>query len=244
MATFLYQLEGSHHNPSNEVATGLPGFAVKPVKQDGFNVEAYFDSLGIRKTVKTYRKNQVIFLQGDPARDVLYIRRGRVKRTVVSPAGKEAVVSVLGPGDFFGDWCLSEQPVCVATATAMEAASILTISKADMLRALHSAYTLSDGFIAYLLGRTLRIEEDLIDQLFNSTEKRLARALLRLGRYGERRGNETRIPKVSQQTLADMIGTTRTHVNYFMNKFRRKGFIDYRREIRVRSSLANEILRG
>ena len=216
---------------------------MKPAKKRGFDVEAFFNALGIVKSVKTFRRNQVIFLQGDPARDVLYIRKGRVKRTVVSRAGKEAVVGILGPGDFFGEWCLSEQPVCIATATAMEPATILTIGKDEMLRAFHAEHALSDAFIAYLLGRTVRIEEDLIDQLFNSTEKRLARALLRLARYGQHLDHETRIPKVSQQTLAEMIGTTRTHVNYFMNKFRRLGFIDYNGELRIRRSLLNVILR-
>jgi CRP/FNR family transcriptional regulator, cyclic AMP receptor protein len=216
---------------------------MKPAKKKRFDVEAFLDALGIRKSVKTFRRNQVIFLQGDPARDVLFIRKGRVKRTVVSPSGKEAVVGILGPGDFFGEWCLSEQPVCIATATAMEPTVILMIGKEEMLRALHAEHALSDGFIAYLLGRTVRIEEDLIDQLFNSTEKRLARALLRLARYGRHIDQETRIPKVSQQTLAEMIGTTRTHVNYFMNKFRRLGFIDYNGELRIRRSLLNVVLR-
>jgi len=243
MNTFLTQLEGSDYEGMQEVGAEAGESRFGATKRERFDVEAYFDSLGIRKTAKTYRNGQVIFLQGDPARDVLYIRSGRVKRTVVSRAGREAVVSILGPGDFFGEWCLSEQPVCIATATAMEPTSILTIAKHDMLRALHSVHALSDGFIAYLLGRTQRIEEDLIDQLFNSTEKRLARALLRLGRYGVRNGKEMRIPRVSQQTLAEMIGTTRTHVNYFMNKFRRMGFIEYRDDIRVRTSLATVILR-
>jgi CRP/FNR family transcriptional regulator, cyclic AMP receptor protein len=212
-------------------------------KRSRFDVEAFFDALGIAKSVKTYRKNQVIFAQGDPAPDVLLIRKGRVKRTVVSRSGKEAIVGILGPGDFFGEWCLSEQPVCIATATAMEPATILVIGKDEMLRALHTEHGLSDRFISYLLAKTVRIEENLIDQLFNSTEKRLARALLRLARYGHQVDHETRIPKVSQQTLAEMIGTTRPHVNYFMNKFRKLGFIDYNGELRIRRSLMNVVLR-
>jgi len=145
-------------------------------KNRGFDVEAFLDTSGIIRSLKTFRKNQVIFHQGDPARDVLFIRSGRVKRTVVSNSGREAIVGMLGPGDFFGEWCLSEQPVCIATARAMEATTILMIAKEEMLRALHAEHELSDTFIAYLLGRTMRIEENLIDQLFSSTEKRLARA--------------------------------------------------------------------
>lgn len=215
----------------------------KSPERSGFDVESYFDSLGIAKHVKTFRRNQVIFHQGDPARDVLFIRKGRVKRTVVSRSGKQAVVGILGPGDFFGEWCLSEQPVCIATASAMEPTTILMIGKEEILRAFHTEHALSDGFISYLLRRTLRIEEKLIDQLFNSTEKRLARALLRLARYGRQVEHETYVPKVSQQTLAEMIGTTRTHVNFFMNKFKKLGFVDYDGELRIRRSLLNVILR-
>jgi CRP/FNR family transcriptional regulator, cyclic AMP receptor protein len=216
---------------------------MKSVKKPAFAVEPFFDSLGIVRETKEFRRNQIIFAQGDPARDVLFIRKGRVKRTIVSRSGQEAVVGILGPGDFFGEWCLSEQPVCIATATAMEPTTILVISKEEILRAFHAEHNLSDGFIAYLLARTLRIEEALVDQLFNSTEKRLARALLRLSRYGQQHGLETHIPKVSQQLLAEMIGTTRPRVNYFMNKFRKLGFIDYNGELILRRSLLNVILR-
>ncbi|MGH9713096.1 MAG: Crp/Fnr family transcriptional regulator [Candidatus Acidiferrales bacterium] len=208
-----------------------------------FKIETFFDSIGIKRITKGYRRNQVIFYQGDPAKEVLLVRRGRVKRTVVSRSGKEAVVGILGPGDFFGDWCLSERPVCIATATAMEPTTIVVISREEMLRALHEQHALSDSFISYLLARTMRIEEDLIDQLFNSTEKRLARALLRLARYGHPQDHETRLPKVSQQVLAEMIGTTRTHVNYFMNKFRKMGFIEYKSGLTINRSLLNVILR-
>jgi CRP/FNR family transcriptional regulator, cyclic AMP receptor protein len=212
-------------------------------KKGEFAVESYFETLKIARAVKGYQKNQVIFAQGDPANEVRFIRKGRVKRTVVSPSGREAVVGILGSGDFFGEWCLSERPICIATATAMEPTSIVVISKEEMLRALHTEHELSDRFIAYLLARTIRVEEDLIDQLFNSTEKRLARALLRLARFGHSTEEETRIPKVSQQMLAEMIGTTRTRVNYFMNKFRKMGFIDYKGELKIRRSLLNVILR-
>lgn len=212
-------------------------------KRAAFGVETFFDSLAIAREVKLFRRNQVIFSQGDPALDVRFIRKGRVKRTVVSRSGREAVVGILGAGDFFGEWCLSERPVCIATATAMEPTTIVLVSREEMLRALHTEHALSDRFISYLLARTVRIEEDLIDQLFNSTEKRLARALLRLARYGRHVDHETHIPKVSQQTLAEMIGTTRTRVNFFMNKFKKLGFIDYNGELRIRRSLLNVILR-
>jgi CRP/FNR family transcriptional regulator, cyclic AMP receptor protein len=215
----------------------------KSVARGGFDVEAFFDNLGISRCVKTFRRNQVIFHQGDPAQNVLYIRKGRVKRTVVSRSGKQAVVGILGRGDFFGEWCLSEEPVCIATATAMEPTTILMISKEEMLRALHTVHALTDGFISYLLQRTVRIEEKLIDQLFNSTEKRLARALLRLARYGRHVDHESHVPKISQQTLAEMIGTTRTHVNFFMNKFKKLGFVDYNGDLTIRRSLLNVVLR-
>jgi len=208
-----------------------------------FDVEAYLASIGVARGAKDFRKNQIIFSQGDDARDVFFIQRGRVKRTVVSRAGREAVVGILGPGDFFGEWGLSDRPVCIATATAMMPTKVLIISKEEILRAFHAEHALSDAFISYLLTRTMRIEEDLVDQLFNSTEKRLARALLRLARYGRQMDHQTRVPRVSQQTLAEMIGTTRTHVNYFMNKFRRLGFIDYNGELIIYRSLLNVVLR-
>jgi CRP/FNR family transcriptional regulator, cyclic AMP receptor protein len=216
---------------------------MKPGKKKAFDLESFLDAHGIEKHVQAFRRNEVIFVQGDAARDVLFIRKGRVKRTVVSRSGKEAVVGLLGSGDVFGEWCLSEQPVYIATATALEPTTIVRISKEEMLRAFHTEHALAEGFIAYLLGKTLRIEEELVDQLFNSTEKRLARTLLRLARYGREVQSEVRIPKISQQTLAAMIGTTRTHVNYFMHKFRRLGFIDYNGEFRIRRSLLNIILR-
>jgi CRP/FNR family transcriptional regulator, cyclic AMP receptor protein len=227
-------------------AAGQPAKQTLASKQAGtkkFELEAFFDAVGITRTVKTFRENEVIFVQGDPARGVLFIRKGRVKRTVVSRSGKEGVVGILGPGDLLGEWCLSAQPVCMATATAMEPTTLLMISREEMLRALHTERGLLDELIAYLLARAMRMEEDLIDQLFNSTEKRLARALLRLARYGRHCGCETCVPKVSQQTLAEMIGTTRTHVNYFMNKFKKLGFIDYSSDLRIRNSLLNVILR-
>lgn len=226
--------------------TQRPEMLARPIvvsePSHGFDVEEFLDLVGVAKSVRTYRKNRIIFAQGDPARNVLFIRNGLVKRTVVSPSGKEAIVGILGPGDFFGDWCLSEQPVCIATAVTLELATIVTIGKGEMLRALRTEHRLTEGFIAYLLARTVRVEEKLIDQLFNSAEQRLARALLRLGRYGYQAGQETCIPRVSQQTLAEMIGTTRGHVNHFMNKFRRLGFVDYSKgELRIRRSLVEAV---
>jgi len=212
---------------------------MKPSKRTTFDVEAFLTSLGIEPRIRDFRKNEVIFSQGDPAKDVFFIRRGSVKRTVVSHSGKEAVVGILRDGDFLGTWCLSNHPIRIATVTAILPTSVLVISKRDMIRALHVDHVLSDRFVAYLLARTVRIEENLIDQLFNSSEKRLARALMRLSQYGQHKEFETAIPKVSQQLLAEMIGVTRQQVSSLMNKFRRLGFIDYNGEIKIHRSLLN-----
>jgi len=185
---------------------------------------------------------QVIFSQGDPAKTVMYIQKGVVKLSVVSPSGREAVLAILGPRDFLGEGGMVGQSVRVETATAMTPTALLIVEKNEMLRLLHKRYKFSDRFIAYILARNIRIEEDLIDQLFNSSEKRLARALLLLARYGNVGKRETVIPKVNQQTLAEMIGTTRERVNFFMNKFRRLGFIDYGPGLQVHSSLLSVVL--
>ena len=216
---------------------------MKPRKQVAFDVESFLASLGIVAKVKDFRENEIIFSQGDPARNVLFIRKGSVKRTVVSHSGKEAVVGILGPGDFLGTWCLSDHPIRIATATAIVPTSVLVISKRDMIRALHADHILSDRFIAYLLARTVRIEENLIDQLFNPSEKRLARVLMRLTHYGQHQKFGTIIPKVSQQLLAEMIGVTRQQVSSLMNKFRRLGFIDYNGELKIHRSLLDVTLR-
>ena len=216
---------------------------MKPRKQVAFDVESFLASLGVVAKVKDFCENETIFSQGDPAKNVLLIREGRVKRSVVSHSGKEVVVGILGHGDFIGTWCLSDHPIRIATVTAILPTSVLVISKRDMVRALHVDHILSDRFIAYLLARTVRIEEDLIDQLLNASEKRLARVLMRLTHYGQHQNSETVIPKVSQQLLAEMIGATRQQVNSLMNKFRRLGFVDYNGELKIHRSLLGVILR-
>ena len=188
------------------------------------------------------RAAEVIFRQGDPCKSVLYIQRGGVKLSVLSKTGKEAVVAMLGPGDFFGEGCLAGQAVRMGPATATESSTILLVNKAEMGSLLHQQHALSDRFIAHMLARNIRIEEDLVDQLFNSSEKRLARTLLLLARYGKHDAPVRAIPKVSQETLAEMVGTTRSRVNFFMNKFKRLGFIEYKDGLKVNNSLLTVIL--
>lgn len=207
-----------------------------------FDVESFLDSAGLGRKVANFTKKETVFSQGDPARNVMYIQEGGVKLTVVNNSGKEAVVAILGPGDFFGEGCLAGQSVCIAAATAIAPTTVLVIEKREMIRALHMENQLSDRFIAYMLARNIRVEEDLIDQLFNSSEKRLARTLLLLARYGEPGDTKSVLPKVSQDMLADMIGTTRSRVNFFMNKFRKLGFIQYNGEIHVNKSLLTVVL--
>jgi CRP/FNR family cyclic AMP-dependent transcriptional regulator len=185
---------------------------------------------------------QTIFTQGDLAKSVMYIQEGGVKLTVVNETGKEAVIRILGPGDFFGEGCLAGQSIQIATATAIAPTTMLVIEKNDVIRLLHDEHEFSDRFIAHMLVRNIRVEEDLVDQLFNSSEKRLARTLLLLARYGAQDQPQKVIPKVSQEVLAEMIGTTRSRVNYFMNKFRNLGFIQYDGEIHVNKSLLSVVL--
>src|ERR1700680_1056022 len=192
--------------------------------------------------VKKFRGKETVFSQGDPAKNVMYIQEGGVKLIGVNGSGKEAVVAILGPGDFFGEGCLAGQTVCMATATAIALTTVLVIEKTEMIRVLHGEHQFSDRFIAYMLARNARVEEDLIDHLFNSSEKRLARTLLLLARYGKQDPPQKVIPKVSQEMLAEMIGTTRSRVNFFMNKFRKLGFIQYDGEIRVNDSLLGVVL--
>ena len=189
-----------------------------------------------------FRRSEKIYSQGDPAKGVKYIQKGGVKLSVVNEVGKEAVVAILGPGDFFGEGCLAGQPVCMATATAIVPTSMLFIGKNEMLRVLRTEHALSDLFISHMLTRNIRIEEDLVDQLFNSSEKRLARALLLLARYGTEDQPHGVVPKVSQEMLAEMIGTTRSRVNFFMNKFRGLGFIKYNGGLQVNTSLLSVVL--
>jgi CRP/FNR family transcriptional regulator, cyclic AMP receptor protein len=207
-----------------------------------FDVKLFLDSAGLGRKVSKFEAKQTLFTQGDPAKNVLYIQEGGVKLSVVNEAGKEAVVSILGPGDFLGEGCLAGQSMCMATATAVAATTVLIIEKNEMSRALHAEHQFSDRFIAYMLARNIRVEEDLVDQLFNSSEKRLARTLLLLARYGAPGIAKTVLPKVSQETLAEMVGTTRSRVNFFMNKFRKLGFIEYNGEIHVHNSLLSVVL--
>ena len=207
-----------------------------------FDAQAFLDSAGVARKVVEYRRSEKIYSQGDPTKGVKYIQKGAVKLSVVNEVGKEAVVAILGPGDFFGEGCLAAQSVCMGTATAITSTLILFIEKNEMIRVLHAEHAFSDRFISHMLTRNIRIEEDLVDQLFNSSEKRLARTLLLLARYGNEDQPEGLIPKVSQETLADMIGTTRSRVNFFMNKFRKLGFIHYNGGLQVHKSLLSVVL--
>jgi len=207
-----------------------------------FDVQEFLDSAGLSRRVVRFARGARAFAQGSPATSVFYIQSGQVKLSVVSTAGKEAVVAILGPGDFFGEGCLAGQPRRMGTATAMEATIVLRIGKDEMMRTLHAQSALSDRFIAHMLARNIRIEEDLVDQLFNSSEKRLARTLLLLARYGEDAAPRRVLPKLSQETLAEMVGTTRSRVNFFMNKFRKLGFIEYNGGLKINSALLSVVL--
>ena len=207
-----------------------------------FNPQLFLTKVGKGKTSLTSPKKHTIFSQGDAAEAVFYIQAGKVKLTVVSQQGKEAVVAILERGAFFGESCLAGQVIRTATATAVEDSTIVRIDKEAMIRVLHEEPTFAELFMAYLLAHTIRIEEDLVDQLFNSSEKRLARVLLLLAHFGKEGKPETVITKISQETLAEMIGTTRSRVSFFMNKFRKMGFIDYNGELHVHSSLLNVVL--
>jgi CRP-like cAMP-binding protein len=208
----------------------------------GFDLPAFLDSAGVARGIIKSTRTAVIFSQGDPANDVLYLQQGRVKLSVLSKAGKEAVIAVLGPGDFFGEGCLAGQPRRMASATALTATTVLVVEKSQMVKLLRQEATLADRFLAHMLARNIRIEEDLVDQLFNSSEKRLARTLLLLARYGTDDNRPHELPKLSQETLAEMIGTTRSRVNFFMNKFRELGFIEYNGGLKVNSSLMSVVL--
>jgi len=212
--------------------------------ESAFSVEAFLESAGIATTVLPYRCDEPIFSQGDPGEHVWYIQSGSIKLSVLSKTGKEAVIAMLGPGNFFGEGCLAGQPVRMGSATAVTASAILRIEKAHMAQLLHKQHALSDRFISHILTRNIRIEEDLVDQLFNSSEKRLARTLLLLARYGEQAKPTRLVPQISQETLAEMVGTTRSRVNFFLNKFRKLGFIEYEgeRPIRINDSLLSVVL--
>jgi CRP-like cAMP-binding protein len=213
-----------------------------PKKAPTFDAQAFFESAGVPKKTVEYRRAAVIFAQGDPCDSVMYIQKGAVRLSVLSHAGKEAIVAMLKSGDFLGEGALAGQRVRMGTATAVTAASILIVPKEQMMSLLHEQPVFSDRFIEYMLSRNIRIEEDLVDQLFNSSEKRLARMLLLLARYGKEDEPQQRLPKISQEMLAEMIGTTRSRVNFFMNKFRKLGFIDYNGGLKINTSLLSVVL--
>jgi CRP/FNR family transcriptional regulator, cyclic AMP receptor protein len=212
------------------------------LRSPAFDVQRFLDSAGLGRKVAKFRGKETVFTQGDPARNVVYIQEGGVKLTVVNETGKEAVVAILGPGDFFGEGCLAGQSIRMGTATTISPTTVLVIDKHEVVRVIHAEHEFSDRFITYILARNARVEEDLIDQLFNSSEKRLARTLLLLARYGAQEQPQKVIPNVSQEMLAEMIGTTRSRVNFFMNKFRKMGFIQYDGEIHVNKSLLSVVL--
>ena len=209
-----------------------------------FNAQAFLDSPGIAKTLVEYGRDETIFTQGETCEDVLYIQTGGVKLSVTSKTGREAVVAMLGPGDFFGEGCLASQPVRTGSATAITPSVVLHVGKDVMARLLHRQHAMSDRFISHMLSRYIRIEEDLTDQLLNSSEKRLARTLLLLARYGKQDKPTRAVPRLSQETLAEMIGTTRSRVNFFLNKFKKLGFIEYHGSLplKINSSLLSVVL--
>jgi CRP-like cAMP-binding protein len=212
-------------------------------KPSRFDAQAFLESTGLTRKLRRYSIREIIFSQGDPAQSALYIQKGSVKLSVISPAGKEAVVAVLGPGDFLGEGCLAGLPFRIESATAITPVTVLKIEKKEMIRVLHGEHAFSDRFISYMLLRNIRVEEDLVDQLSNSSEKRLARTLLMLARYDKEDEPQKVLPKVSQEMLAEMVGTTRSRINVFMNKFRKLGFIKYNGGIHINSSLLSVVLR-
>jgi CRP/FNR family cyclic AMP-dependent transcriptional regulator len=207
-----------------------------------FSASEYLETAGIKRKIVSYRKRQTIFSQGEVAQSVFYLRSGSVKIAVTSSTGKEAVIALLHPGDFFGEGCIAGQPLRVARASAMGPVSVLEIEKREMIRVIHEEHAFSDRFVAHMLKRNVRVEEDLVDQLFNSSEKRLARTLLLIARYGNEGKPQKIVARVSQSTLAEMVGTTRSRVSFFMNKFRRLGFIKYNGGLEVNDSLLRVIL--
>ena len=207
-----------------------------------FDAKAFLESAGAARGVVSYPRGKIVFSQGQPSDTVIYIQKGGIKMSVLSRTGKEAVVAMLGPGDFFGEGALTGQSIRLGTATATMPTTVLIIEKSVMRDLLRDEPAFSERFISYMLARNIRIEADLVDHLFNSSEKRLARTLLLLARYGDQEGPEQRIPKISQETLAEMVGTTRSRVNFFMNKFRDLGFIEYNEYIKVNTSLLSVVL--
>jgi len=226
----------------SQAAIGRAIVAV-PKKLKEFQPEVFLSQAGIGRAIFEVAKDKKIFSQGEPGEAVFYIQKGRAKLTVVSREGKEATISIFGPGDFVGEDCIAGvQSTRMASATAMTGCTLLRIERKEMMRVIHEEHFFSDAFVAYLLARNTRIQADLVDQLFNSSEKRLARALLLLANFGKEGKPETVIPKISQEMLAEMIGTTRSRVSFFMNRFRKLGFIDYNGTLRINSSLLNVVL--
>jgi CRP/FNR family cyclic AMP-dependent transcriptional regulator len=227
--------------PRKKRATGVS--SARPTNPT-FDAQAFLDSAGVARKVVAFRRAETIFTQGDPAKTVMYIQQGGVKLSVISKTGKEAVLAIMGPGHFLGEGCLAGQSIRMGTATAMMSSTLLVIDKHEMIRVLHAEHGLSDLFISYVLARHIRVEEDLVDQLFNSSEKRLARTLLLLAHYGKQSQNPPQqvLPAISQEVLAEMIGTTRSRVNFFMNKFRKLGYIEYNGGLRVNNSLLTVVL--
>jgi CRP/FNR family cyclic AMP-dependent transcriptional regulator len=216
--------------------------SIKPKKISSFDPQVFLDTAGVARRISEFRRGESIYSQGEAAGSVMYVQKGGVKLSVVNGSGKEAVVGMFGPSDFFGEGCMAGQSVRMGTATAITPTTILVIDKNELQRVLHAEHELSDHFIAYMLAHNIQVEEDLIDQLFNSSEKRLARTLLLLAHYGKQEQPDHILPKVSQETLAKMIGTTRSRVNFFMNKFRKLGFIQYNGKITVNKSLLTVVL--
>jgi CRP-like cAMP-binding protein len=211
-------------------------------RRQSFNPKAFLAQVGEGRSIAKYGKDQIVFSQGDSADAVFYIQKGKAKLTVVSEQGKEAIVAIIGTNDFFGEGCLAGQALRISTVATMMESVIVRLEKSAILRVIHQEPAFSEMFIAHLLSRTIRVEADLVDQLFNSSEKRLARLLLLLANFGKEGKPETTIAKISQETLAEMIGTTRSRVSFFMNKFRKLGFINYNGQIEVHSSLLNLVL--
>jgi len=232
-------------NALTEVAFRLnmkPRKQIKKQDSYSFNAQDFLDTAGVSRKIQEYCRGESVYTQGDAAETVMYVQSGGVKLTVVNGSGKEAVVAMFGPTDFFGEGCMAGQTIRMGTTSAVTPTTLLIIQKKELLRALHVEHKLSDHFIAYMLARNIRVEEDLIDQLFNSSEKRLARTLLLLARYGKQDQPDRVLAKVSQDTLASMVGTTRSRVNFFMNKFRKLGFIEYNGKIKVNKSLLTVVL--
>jgi CRP/FNR family cyclic AMP-dependent transcriptional regulator len=223
-------------NPKNKKPSAISN------EKGNFDAQVFLDTAGVARRMKEFNKAEAIYSQGDAATNVFYLQKGIVRLSVVSEGGKEAVVATLGPGDFFGEGCLAGQSIRMGAALAISPVTALLIEKEEMFRILHEQQALSDKFIAFMLARNIRIEEDLVDQLFNSSEKRLARTLLLLARYGKDDSPHAVLPAISQETLAEMIGTTRSRVNFFMNKFRKLGFIKYNGVLQINTSLLSVVL--